>query len=87
MELNTAKAHCLCRPLAVRLNLILMRDGESYVAQSHLSSWFLYLTEDHVQVNPASGYTYRFSQSKETAWHWGCQIKTEEGGLAQVVSD
>lgn len=87
MEHNSTKAHSLCRPSAVRLNLILMRNGESYVALNHLSSLFLYLIRDHVQVNAASGYTQRPSQSEETAWHWGCQIKTEKGSLAQVVCD
>lgn len=38
MERNTTKAHCLCRPSAVRLNLILMRDGESYIALNRLPS-------------------------------------------------
>lgn len=67
-----------------------MRDGKSYIAPSHLSFRFLYLTEDHVQVNLASGYAHTDSvkarrqlgtgdvrsKHKKEAWHRLCLIKS-----------
>jgi len=73
MEHNTVMSLCLCRPSAVRLNLILMRDGESYIALNK---------DDPARISPASVYKYRSSQSEQTDLHRGDQIKPEEEGLA-----
>lgn len=82
IEHNNIQAHCLCRPSALRLNLIIIMNGESYVALNRLSTPFPYLwritprsilhldTLTHpVRARRQLGTGDVRSKQKEAAWH------------------
>lgn len=87
---NITKAHCLCRPSAARLDLILVRDGESLVAPNRLSFQFFFIepritfrsilhldtSTGPVRARRQLGTRDVRSKQKKEAWHRSCLIKS-----------